>query len=389
MRIAFLTFDSAPLNTGRYSRDGATIESLRSLGHDVQPLVPGNPERTIRQRMRNRLFGGLGFTVRTERDRATLEGLASTLYEGLADRRFDIVFSQSTLLTAHLRTELPVVNWLDAVFDCIVNFYPGHRHMDPFSVRAGHRAEKRALEKSDLTLLTSRWAAGRAIGRYKIPSDRIAVVPRAAYLPEVPPAGEIREHRAGREHDRLRVLLIGNDWERKGSDIAVEALRRLLAKSCKVELTAVGMSVPGKISSEPWIRTISPLSKSIGEEWSRLRALFYEADVFLLPSRADFTPNVISESYAFGLPVVASPVGGIPEMIEHGKTGFLAAREDDPEEYAAYLARLINEPGLLSGMSAAARMKFEKEYALQIVAGRLAGHLESICYDKRNDSSPA
>lgn len=383
MRIAFLTSDSKTDRQGYYLRDTATLESLRALGHEVLPIIPSRPKQTLGQRLRYRLLSSLGFRVRTDCDRATLNGLASFVLHQLSQQAFDIVFSQSTHFTAYLHTTLPIINWVDAVYDCIVNLYPSHQHLDPWSIRAGHRAEEQALRRGSLTMLTSCWAANRAARRYKITEDMLAVVPRAAYLSEVPGAEKVARIRTCLPYGGLRCLLVGNDWYRKGVDIAVQALRRLRALSNNVSLTTVGMDVPEEFSKESWVRVLPPLRKSVYEEWHCFKNLFFETNVLILPSRADFTPNVICEAYAFGLPVIGSPVGGIPEMIEHGYTGFVTKRVDDPEEYAQFLSRLAADPGLLFHMSVQARKKFEAEYALPVVARKLASHLERVCYLNR------
>jgi glycosyltransferase involved in cell wall biosynthesis len=383
MRIAYLTYDKATCQKGHFNRDTATIKFLLDLGYYVTPLIFSQLEPTLGQRLRSKILGRIGYRVRTECDRISLVKLANDVARHLEEQPFDIVFSQSTHFTAYLRTTLPVVNWVDAVFDCIVDLYPSHINMDIGSKRAGHRAEQLSLKKSRLTLLTSSWAAKRAIYRYRISEDKIAVVPRAAYLPEAVDVEELAGKFVRQPNKKLQCLLIGNDWHRKGCDIAVQAIRQLRALSYDVRLSTIGMSVPEDYSREAWIDVVAPLRKGVPEEWHRMRRLFFEADVCLLPTRADFTPNVICEAYAFGLPMVASPVGAIPEMIDHGFTGFVTHRIEDPEEYTHFLYRLATEPGMLSQFSVQARNKFEAEYALPVVIRKLAAHLERVYYQNQ------
>ena len=74
-------------------------------------------------------------------------------------------------------------------------------------------------------------------------------------------------------------------------------------------------------------------------------ATYAQAACFALPSRAEAFPISILEAAAFGLPVVASRVGGIPEIISSEAFGFLV-EPDNEEELAAALARLMADPQL-------------------------------------------
>lgn len=71
-----------------------------------------------------------------------------------------------------------------------------------------------------------------------------------------------------------------------------------------------------------------------------------QVDVLILPSHSEALPNVILEAYQYHVPVLAHRVGGIPELIEHGKTGFLI-QPNSVAQYQYYLDMLKNEPSLL------------------------------------------
>jgi glycosyltransferase involved in cell wall biosynthesis len=85
---------------------------------------------------------------------------------------------------------------------------------------------------------------------------------------------------------------------------------------------------------------------------------FENHDIFLNTNRVDNMPVSVIEAAAFGMPVVATAVGGLPYMIQDGKTGMLVP-DDDVSAMSAAVLRLLTEPGLAEKISTNARRKAE------------------------------
>ena len=92
----------------------------------------------------------------------------------------------------------------------------------------------------------------------------------------------------------------------------------------------------------------------------QVRAELAEAQAFVLApriaptGRRDGIPNVLLEAMAAGVPVVATAVSGVPEVLRDGKTGLLVG-PDDPAALAEALARLLDDPALSDRLTAEAR----------------------------------
>ena len=89
--------------------------------------------------------------------------------------------------------------------------------------------------------------------------------------------------------------------------------------------------------------------------------LLAAADVFLLPSHGENFPMVVLEAMAAGLPIVATRVGAVPEMIAHGETGLLIEPKD-PEAIAEAVCELLDGPERAAALGRQARRRFEELY---------------------------
>ncbi len=91
--------------------------------------------------------------------------------------------------------------------------------------------------------------------------------------------------------------------------------------------------------------------------------IYRALDVFVLPSLREGVSNTLLESMACGLPVVATAVGGNPELVEDGRSGFLVP-EADPEGLAAGLARYVAAPELMTRHGRAGRERVEARFSM-------------------------
>jgi glycosyltransferase involved in cell wall biosynthesis len=103
---------------------------------------------------------------------------------------------------------------------------------------------------------------------------------------------------------------------------------------------------------------------------SRSRELLTQSDLFVLPSRNEGLPVAIVEAMAYGLPVVATPVGSVPTAIDNEVSGLLVP-PGQPVPLAAALVRLMDSGQLRQDLAAAARRRFEQDFDIRIFCDRL------------------
>jgi glycosyltransferase involved in cell wall biosynthesis len=100
-------------------------------------------------------------------------------------------------------------------------------------------------------------------------------------------------------------------------------------------------------------------------------------DVFVLPSIAEGTPVTILEAMACALPVVASRVGGIPEVVQEGVTGLMQP-PSDAEALAKALAVYVQDPQLAARHGAAGRERVEKSNSIAAMVAGYAGLYDTL-----------
>jgi glycosyltransferase involved in cell wall biosynthesis len=221
---------------------------------------------------------------------------------------------------------------------------------------------------SSLTIVApSRWLAGLAERSPLLGSFAAHAVPNGVDLEQFRP----RERRAARlrlglDPERPMILFAGADLadRRKGGDLLRHAL---LTLDRDVQLAvAGGASVPGLDAT-----TLGTLDQE------EMAYAYAAADLYVLPSRADNFPNTAVESAACGTPVVAFRVGGVPEIVTHLETGWLADPED-AGSLAEGIRMLLDDDALRSRLGETARRRALAEFGIALQATRLADLYASL-----------
>jgi glycosyltransferase involved in cell wall biosynthesis len=115
------------------------------------------------------------------------------------------------------------------------------------------------------------------------------------------------------------------------------------------------------------------------EDVARLLAA---ADIFVLPSLTEALPTVVAEAMAAGLPIVATTVGGIPEMVSHGEAALLVPPAD-PEALAAAVLRLLANPRQAAAMGRSGRRLVAERFDIRTQARALADDYRALAAGRR------
>lgn len=157
---------------------------------------------------------------------------------------------------------------------------------------------------------------------------------------------------------------------RKGFDLLKEAIEYCKKneffadklKKGKIKILAFGEKFPALEEMQIPIKALGEINND-----KKLSLIYSAADIYILPSREDNLPNTLVESFSCGTPALGFDIGGIPELIENNKTGFLAPNFDT-NELANNICYLLENDIERKKTEKKCREKAEKEYSQNIQA---------------------
>jgi len=257
--------------------------------------------------------------------------------------------------------------------------------------------EKRIFNRCDLVISFSDWAAASVIDDYGIPASKVKVVRNGVTLP--PPLTGLRNghspnghgkangnghvslngnghhangHSNGHHHngnghspnglhestaDLLKLGFIGNGFIRKGGDLLLKVHQEQFADLAHLTLVtgdpprgAVGMQNVEVMTEVPWIDLMTSVLPGF--------------DLFVFPTRFDYSPYAVIEAMTAGVPVISTRVGAIPEMIEDGVGGFLI-EADREAPLVDRVGWALENRAALPEMGARGRERAETHYAAE------------------------
>jgi D-inositol-3-phosphate glycosyltransferase len=171
------------------------------------------------------------------------------------------------------------------------------------------------------------------------------------------------------------IVFAGRIQPLKGLDVAVEALGAMHSRGARLVAIGGASGTDGNRELDRVRRLVADLGLAhrvdfVPPQPHHLLSSYYRAaDAVVVPSRSESFGLVALEAAACGTPVVASAVGGLLTIVDHGVTGFLVP-DRDPIDFARYLDRLIEEPSLAGGLGRAAAER-ARRYTWSFAAARL------------------
>lgn len=251
-------------------------------------------------------------------------------------------------------------------------------HAGDYRSRIARRVFETASRQADLVLTLSQVVANGLAADPEIAKKTITL-----FLPDVRPsmAGLHRHNLKSPGPDvPLRLLWLGRIMPYKGLPLFVEAVEKLRARGVDVE---VGVFGEGSLGDSGARLKATGVRCEIDNRWHSHREvadLLSRFHVAVLSHTGASQSGVASTALGAGVPVIVTPVGGLPEQIEHGVTG-LVARRADSDALADAIANLKDDPdlyqnllkGICDGRNGRSIVRFLEECVRHALPGRLPG----------------
>lgn len=233
-------------------------------------------------------------------------------------------------------------------------------------------SERKMLERADRIIAVSTFTKNELLEGYGIDAKKVQVIPNGVDINKFkPPDEKDKVKQEWRFADCKVVLYVGRLYRRKGLTTFLRAASIILRKFRNVKFVISG---GGFFGEEERLRA---LARKLRIEEAvvflgyipdkALPKLYQAADVFVLPSIYEGMPFTVLEALASGLPVVATKAGGIPEVIDDGKNGFLVSPMDY-QGLADKVLYLLENPKHAREMGFMGRKRVEERFSWHEVA---------------------
>ena len=396
MRLIYVTA-GFPTGSGE-AFFAAEVEALRDLGHDVR-IVPIRGRKQV-------VHDDAQALVRFAVVRPLLDAtIAWTALTEVARRPGPVVAALGVVLRARsMRVALknlavaPKALWLAALARSLRAEHI-HAHWAGTTASAALIASR--VSGTPWSFTAHRWdidednvlgrktaeaAFARAIDRLGAEQVAARASPGAEVL-VVHMGVPLGESQPSARHDgqSLRVLAAGNLVDKKGHSVLVDAAEFLRARGAPVTVEIVGGGpleerLQSRIDASSLgdvVRLAGPMphGRLLGELAAGRWDVVVQPSVVLPDGETEGIPVTLLEAMAHGVPVVASAIGGIPELLD-GNAGLLVP-PDDPGALADALARLAADPGLRADLAESGRRRIAEEFEAGAVARRLSQLFET------------
>ncbi|MBN1494084.1 MAG: glycosyltransferase [Candidatus Omnitrophica bacterium] len=210
--------------------------------------------------------------------------------------------------------------------------------------------------RTDILLANSRGVISYCFEKEGLTLEKIRLVFNAI---DVRTRERVKHHSSG---NKKIVITMSRLTDQKGIDSFIKAARLVADKYSNVEFRIYGEGEK-KREYQDMVAREGLTDMVLFKEKDRVHHIMQDADAYLSASRFEGLPNAIMEAMAYGLPVIATNIGGTNELIAHGQTGLLAEK-DDCTGLAACVTKILNDDTYADELGSAARAHVNKHFLI-------------------------
>lgn len=329
-------------------------KTLQTRFPDLLPVRVPRPVGLQYLRRAARKLSGGRFDLFWNRTLASMD--AGRLAGKLAAEKIDVAICIGNApISAFLAEKLPTIHVSDATVPLMREYYAEFSRLPEMLGRSALRLDTASVLRSRACLYSTEWAARSAVRDYGADATRVHAIPWGANVaPRIATPNE-----SATPSDICNLVFIGVDWERKGGDIAIAAATRLTEAGHAVRLHIIG-AARGSPPSSDTITNHGFISKGTPEGRSAFDQIMGQAAFLFVPTRQDCSPMVFPEANSYGVPVITTQTGGVPDVVHEGVNGHLLPMDAPPEAYADLIWQLWSERPAYERLRETSRRRFHE-----------------------------
>lgn len=270
----------------------------------------------------------------------------------------------------------PVIYLSDTTFPAMINYYHPFSHLWKWNINQGLQLERESLSNVSSIILSSDWSANSAIKDLDQDSQKINVIEFGANLSEKD-IDHFRQHNISIEQE-LTFLFLGVEWERKGGDIAVEAIKWLNDNGIKCSLHIVGIkNLKESVKKLPYVENIGFLNKNDPTQYQKFAEEISKCCALILPTKAECSAIAFAEASAYGLPTFTYETGGIPNYIQNNLNGIMLPISANGMDFGIKIKECLDNH-LFSQMSQFAREVYLQKLNWNVWTAKVKGIVNNL-----------
>jgi len=330
----------------------------------IRPVVTGPDDWLVKLRSfhprRDAWRGRAALSPRAFRRRTELAEEQLERRDGL----YDLILQTQTLFApGNDAARRPYVIYADNTYSLTRKLFPAWAPLSTTADREWLELERKTFREARAVFGKTRWVCRAVVQDYGC--DPATVFPIGGGT------NSIAATLADKSYARRTALFVGNKYELKGVPTLLEAWSKVRDRLPEALLWIVGVDPPRGVRRElPSVQWLGYVT-----DRTELDSLYRDASVFVLPTQFEAWGNAVAEAMGYGLPCITTDVGGLPEVVDDGRTGVLVPPRD-PDALAAGLIALLSDPARAEELGRAGYEKARTQMTWKAVADRMTPHLE-------------
>jgi glycosyltransferase involved in cell wall biosynthesis len=228
---------------------------------------------------------------------------------------------------------------------------------------------------SDVVIAVSEADRRRMIELVGMPANRVVLIPNGIPTPPAEDGSAVRAE-LGFGQDVAILALTAVLRDQKAIDVMLQAMARLRTTQPQAQLLIVGSGDQTRLRAEASRLGVADAVTFMGSR-ADVPKILAASDVGVLSSDFEGMPLAVLEYMAARLPVVATDVGGVPQIVDHGRSGLLVAPRD-PAALAAAIDTVLSDRAMARSMGEAGHARQQREFSVEVMAERVYRLYDSL-----------